>query len=75
MIDNPFITYGYESAVCFCYTSSLHQIICPSRFLRHVGIDHVLLAFGVDHPQAAVGDLGRILGVIVEGLSQKNVRR
>ena len=43
--------------------------------LRHVGVDHVLLAFGVDHPQAAVGDLGRILGVIVEGLSQKNVRR
>lgn len=36
--------------------------------LRHVGVDHVLLAFGVDHPQAAVGDLGRVLGVIVEGL-------
>jgi hypothetical protein len=43
--------------------------------LRYVGVDHILLAFGFDHPQAAVGYLGRILGVIVEGLSQKNVRR
>lgn len=43
--------------------------------LRHVGVDHVLLAFGVDDPQAAVGDLGCILGVIFKGLSQKNVRR
>ena len=31
--------------------------------------------FAVGVTQAAVGDLGRVLGVIVEGLSQKNVRR